>query len=188
MLSTKTAKLITLLFILIFGIGCSQSSDIPTAQPVDLTPVLYQQITPTQSGNSTQIPPSAAETPVATTIPVPSPTDSPAPSAAVTRKTAGPPVKGGTLLLSGDSAPILDPHQISDPASADIVVEIFGGLVTYEIQDPSSWRHHLRKPTVRRKLLMGLQKQSAHHRHRKWSSNCSALYILWLPNIAASPN
>ena len=46
--------------------------------------------------------------------------------------------QGGTLLRLGSEPTTLDPHLTGDGSSARIIVEVFGGLVTIEPQDPTN--------------------------------------------------
>ena len=46
--------------------------------------------------------------------------------------------QGGTLLRLWVDPPTLDPHLTGDVNSAVIIVEVFGGLVTFEPQDPTN--------------------------------------------------
>ena len=46
--------------------------------------------------------------------------------------------QGGTLLRLWSDPPTLDPHLTGDVTSAVIIVEVFGGLVTIEPQNPSN--------------------------------------------------
>ena len=46
--------------------------------------------------------------------------------------------QGGTLLRLGADPPTLDPHLTGDTDSAVIIVEVFGGLVTIEPQNPTN--------------------------------------------------
>jgi len=45
---------------------------------------------------------------------------------------------GGTLVRLGSDPPTLDPHLAGDTTSAVIIVEVFGGLVTIEPQNPTN--------------------------------------------------
>ncbi len=66
----------------------------------------------------------------------PNPTSSPDQA---TAPAADAPV-GGRLIRLGDDPPTLDPHLTGDVSSAVIIVEVFGGLVTIEAQNPRDLR------------------------------------------------
>ena len=51
---------------------------------------------------------------------------------------ASQPTQGGTLMRLWDDPPTLDPHLTGDVTSAVIIVEVFGGLVTIEPQNPGN--------------------------------------------------
>jgi len=93
------------------------------------------QATPTAIPTSKPTPePKAAA--ISTPTSAASPTPTIAPATAEARNEA--PVPGGTLLLPGTDPPTLDPHLTSNVSSAEIIVEVFGGLLTYEAQDPEN--------------------------------------------------
>ena len=46
--------------------------------------------------------------------------------------------QGGTLLRLWVDPPTLDPHLSGDRYSSVIIVEVFGGLVTFEAQNPTN--------------------------------------------------
>ena len=83
-----------------------------TPQPVlgaTAEPVLRAAATPTPSPEAT------AEAPIRSQVP-----------------------QGGTLLRLWVDPPTLDPHLSGDHDSAVIIVEVFGGLVTFEAQNPTN--------------------------------------------------
>ena len=81
------------------------------------------------SGNgeeqATQASPTDTVAPTAETTPTPTPT--------VRSSEPGQPIEGGTLVRGWRDPPTLDPHKTTDSTSATIIVEIFGGLVTIDL-------------------------------------------------------
>lgn len=85
--------------------------------------------------------PAATETaPLSTEAPAPSATATPAssPEAASQALIQSNVPQGGILLRLGSDPPTLDPHLTGDTSSAVVIVEVYGGLVTIEPQDPTN--------------------------------------------------
>lgn len=93
------------------------------------TPTRLPTSAPTVGPTSTSSP---TPTPLATAALEPvagaTPTSTPV---ATAEALEGGPVQGGTLVLPGGDPPTLDPH-LTNVSSAEIIVEVFGGLLTYE--------------------------------------------------------
>ena len=106
-------------------------SDAPTSAP---TPTAVPPPSPTAAPTVTPAPtatamyqPTATPAPTASApTPRPAPTTTPTPAA----PSAGTPVAGGVLRLTGSDPPTLDPHQTGDTTSSRYVLEVFGGLLT----------------------------------------------------------
>ena len=65
-------------------------------------------------------------------------TPAPSPEATVEAPIRSQVPQGGTLVRLGADPPTLDPHLTGDVDSAVIIVEVFGGLVTIEPQNPTN--------------------------------------------------
>ena len=89
-------------------------------------------------------PPASTATPEAITLATAEPvlgasaTPTPTPEATVEAPIRSQFPQGGTLLRLWGDPPTLDPHLTGDVTSAVIIVEVFGGLVTIEAQDPTN--------------------------------------------------
>ena len=91
-----------------------------TARLAAAESLLTAQATPTQSPTAeapirAQVPQATAAAPIMAQVP-----------------------QGGTLLRLGSDPPTLDPHLSADHSSAIIIAEVFGGLVTFEAQNPTN--------------------------------------------------
>ena len=103
-------RLLSLVFVLaLAAVACGSPSATETVTLATTEPVLGATATPTLSAEATREPVSESQ---------------------VTR--------GGTLVRLGSDPPTLDPHLTGDTDSAVIIVEVFGGLVTIEPQNPTN--------------------------------------------------
>ncbi len=118
--------------VLMIAVACGQQATsvsptvIPTAPPTAETAAVAA---------PTQIPALATTAVRAPTgTPRPRPTPTAAPAAMVPPEDQA--VEGATLVRVGREPPTLDPHLTVDTDSAMYIVEVYGGLVTIEAQNP----------------------------------------------------
>tara|TARA_B100000315_G_scaffold103394_2_gene94760 strand:- start:451 stop:2244 length:1794 start_codon:yes stop_codon:yes gene_type:complete len=118
--------------VLMIAVACGQQATSPS-------PTVMPTATPTAEPDSVAAP---AQIPAAATAPAtastvtsrPSPTPTATPAAVVAPEDQA--VEGATLVRVGREPPTLDPHLTVDASSAIYVIEVYGGLVTIEAQNP----------------------------------------------------
>lgn len=125
-MNRKTLFCIAASLLLALGVACSGGA--PTTAPPTNTPAPQ----PTAAPTATPPPAAAATTPTATAA---APTGPPTTPVLVVEEDELHGAAGGRLVQLFSDPPSLDPHLVTDATSSRIIVEVFGGLTTINLDN-----------------------------------------------------